>query len=57
MKKNYPKTIILILAGIALLALCAGNARAQDNTITGKTYAMYFLSFPNNNFKIWMMRD
>jgi hypothetical protein len=50
MKKNYPKTIILILAGIALLTLCAGNARAQDNTVTGKTYAMYFLSFPNNNF-------
>ena len=52
MKKNYPQTIILMLAGIALLTLCAGNARAQDNTITGKNYAMYFLSFPNNNFNL-----
>ena len=50
MKKNNPKTNILILAGIALLVLCAGNAHAQDNTVTGKNYAMYFLSFPNNNF-------
>ena len=49
MKKNYPKTIILILAGIALLALCAGNASAQDNTVTGKTYAIYFLTALNSN--------
>jgi hypothetical protein len=50
MKKNYPKTITPILVGIALLVLWAGNASAQDNTVTGNTYAMYFLSFPNRNF-------
>jgi hypothetical protein len=50
MRKNYPKTIIPILMGILLVALCTGNARAQDNTVTGKTYAMYFLSFPNKNY-------
>ena len=42
MRKNYPKTIIPILAGIALVALCASNARAQENTVTGKTYANVF---------------
>jgi len=50
MRKNYSKKIFTLLAGIALVALCAADARTQDNTITGKTYAMYFLSFPNNNF-------
>ncbi len=50
MRKSYPKTIILMVVIIALAALCAGNARAQDNTVTGKTYAMYYLSFPNNNY-------
>jgi len=48
MRKNYPKIIILTFAGIELLVACSGYARAQDNTITGKSYAMYFLSFPNN---------
>ena len=52
MKKNYPKTIISILVGIALVALCASNACAQEHTVTGKTYGMYFLSFPNNNFNL-----
>jgi hypothetical protein len=50
MRKNYQKTIILILVVLSLLALNLGNARAQENTVTGKTYAMYFLSFPTNNF-------
>jgi len=50
MKKNNPKTIILILAGIALLVLCAGNARAQENTVTGNKYAIYFLTWLNNDF-------
>jgi hypothetical protein len=50
MRTNDPKTIILLLTGIALVALCAGNAFAQNNTVTGNTYAMYFLSFPNNNY-------
>jgi len=49
MKKNYPKTIIPVLLGIALMALCAGNASAQDNTVTGKTYAIYFLTALNSN--------
>lgn len=52
MKKNYLKTIIPILVGIALVAFCASNACAQENTVTGKTYGMYFLSFPNNNFNL-----
>ncbi len=50
MRKNYPKTIVALLAGIALMTLCAPDARAQDNTVTGKTYTMYFLSFYNNSF-------
>ena len=41
---------------IPLITLCTTDAHAQDNTITGKNYAMYFLSFPNNNL-IWMMQD
>ena len=49
MKKNYPKTVIPVLVGIALMALCAGNASAQDNTVTGKTYAIYFLTALNSN--------
>ena len=50
MRENYSKTIITLLAGIALVALYAADAHAQDNAVTGKTYAMYFLSFPTNNF-------
>lgn len=50
MRKNYPKTIIPILVGIALVALCASSALAQENTVTGNTYSLYFLTFLNNNF-------
>lgn len=48
MRKNYPKIIILMFVLIELLVGLLGHARAQDNTTTGKAYAMYFLSFPNN---------
>ena len=50
MRKIAHNTIFVMLVVVSVAALCAGNAYAQDNTITGKTYAMYFLSFPNNNF-------
>jgi len=50
MRENYSKTIITLLAWIALVILCAADAHAQDNAVTGKTYAMYFLSFPNKNY-------
>jgi hypothetical protein len=50
MRKNYPKTIIPILVGIALVVLCASSAMAQENTVTGNTYSFYFLTFLNNNF-------
>jgi hypothetical protein len=50
MRKIAHNTIFVMLVVVSVAALCAGNAYAQDNSISGKTYAMYFLSFPNNNF-------
>jgi hypothetical protein len=50
MRKNYPKTIIQLLMGIALVALCAGSVLAQENTVAGNKYSMYFLTLLNNNF-------
>lgn len=52
MRKNYPKIIILTFVMIELLVTFSSYARAQDDTVTGKAYAMYFLSFPKNNFNL-----
>jgi hypothetical protein len=49
MNKGGSKIIMYCLCALLLAAAFAGSALAQDNTVTGKTYALYLLAFPNNN--------
>jgi hypothetical protein len=50
MNKGGSRRIIYCLCALLLAAAFAGSALAQDNTVTGKTYALYLLTYPNNNF-------
>ena len=51
MNKGSSRRIVFCLCALLLTAAFAGNALAQDNTITGNKYALYFLAFPNNNIR------
>ena len=50
MNKGGRRRIIFCLCALLLASAFAGSALAQDNTVTGNKYALYFLTFPNNNF-------
>lgn len=50
MNKAGSRIFFYCLCALLLAAAFAGSALAQDNTVTGKTYALYILAFPNNNF-------
>lgn len=51
MNKGGSRRIVFCLCSLLLTAAFAGSALAQDNTVTGNKYALYFLTFPNNNFR------
>ncbi|MCX5905122.1 MAG: hypothetical protein NTV89_16995 [Proteobacteria bacterium] len=50
MNKGESRRIIFCLSALLLAAAFAGSALAQDYSVTGKTYALYLLTYPNNNF-------
>ena len=45
------KKIIFCLCTLLLAAAFAGSAPAQTNTVAGNTYSLYFLTFPDYNFR------
>ena len=49
MREHNAKIIIPLILGLALVTLSVGNACAQDNTINGKLYAIYFYTLPNQS--------
>jgi len=49
MNREGSRKIIFCLCALLLAVFFTGGAMAQDNTVTGKTYALYILAFPNNN--------
>ena len=51
MNKGGSRRIVFCLCSLLLTAAFAGSALAQDNTVKGNKYALYFLTFPNNNFR------
>jgi hypothetical protein len=51
MNKRGSRKIMYCLGVLLLAAAFVGSALAQDNTVAGNKYAMYFLTFPNNNFR------
>jgi hypothetical protein len=51
MNKGGRRRIVICLCTLLLAATFAGSAQAQENTVAGNTYALYFLTFPNDNFR------
>jgi|GEM_PF-1284813 len=51
MNKRGSRKIMYCLGVLLVAAACAGSSLAQDNTVKGNKYSLYFLTFPNNNFR------